>query len=145
MKPMKFRKLSREVAMEMIFSGNRNTSEEESILDEITDLKEEINKEDLDREYIEKLIKISDEKREEIETLIRNNLSKNWTLERISRVDRAILTLAIAEIMAEFEDVDVKVSINEALELTKKFSEEESVKFVNSVLDKVITDMGKKA
>jgi N utilization substance protein B len=60
----------------------------------------------------------------------------NWRLERIAAVDRAILRLAIYEILHEHEIPPV-VSINEAIEMAKMFSTEQSGRFVNGILDKV--------
>ena len=62
--------------------------------------------------------------------------SKNWRLERMSRVDRNILRLATAE-MTSGSDVPVRVVINEAVELAKRFGAEESPAFVNGILDRI--------
>lgn len=61
---------------------------------------------------------------------------KNWELRRIAAVDRNILRLAIYE-MLHRDDIPPVVSINEAVDIAKKFSTEESGKFVNGILDKV--------
>ncbi len=63
-----------------------------------------------------------------------------WDLERIARLDRIILRIGIAE-MLHFPDIPEKVSINEAIEIAKKYSTENSGKFVNGILDSVKTDM----
>ena len=60
---------------------------------------------------------------------------ENWRLERLAAIDRAILRLAIYEMTAS--DTPPKVVLNEAVELAKKFSSEESGAFVNGVLDAV--------
>jgi len=60
---------------------------------------------------------------------------ENWRLERLAAIDRAILRLAIHELNAG--DTPAKVVLNEAVELAKKFSSEESSAFVNGVLDAV--------
>jgi N utilization substance protein B len=60
----------------------------------------------------------------------------NWKLGRVAIVDKNILRLAIAE-MLYMEDVPVKVSIDEAIELAKKYSTEKSGKFVNGILDPI--------
>ncbi|HKW64281.1 MAG TPA: transcription antitermination factor NusB [Candidatus Acidoferrum sp.] len=60
---------------------------------------------------------------------------ENWRLERLSAIDRAILRLAIHEIIST--DTPPKVVLNEAVDLAKKFSSEESGAFVNGVLDSV--------
>ncbi|MAZ47234.1 MAG: transcription antitermination factor NusB [Halobacteriovoraceae bacterium] len=60
---------------------------------------------------------------------------KNWTLERISKVDRTLLILSTSE-LKNF-DTPPKVVINEGIELAKKYGSEESPKFVNAILDKI--------
>lgn len=68
--------------------------------------------------------------------------SRNWRLERMSRVDRNILRLGTTELVA-FRDVPVKVVINEAVELAKRFGTAESSAFVNGVLDRIATAVGR--
>ena len=63
--------------------------------------------------------------------------SENWALERMSRVDRILLRLALTEIEL-FEDVPVNVSIDEAIELSKRFSVEKAPAFINGILDAVV-------
>jgi N utilization substance protein B len=62
------------------------------------------------------------------------NLSDNWKLERMAAIDRIILRMALVELEL-MADVPVKVAINEAIELAKKYSTPESSKFVNGILD----------
>ena len=62
--------------------------------------------------------------------------SHNWRVERMSSVDRNILRLAIYE-MLHRDDIPPVVSINEAVDIAKKFSTQDSGKFVNGILDKV--------
>ena len=61
--------------------------------------------------------------------------AENWRLDRMAAIDRAILRLAIAELRGG--DTPPKVVINEAVELAKKFSSEDSAGFVNGILDAV--------
>lgn len=70
--------------------------------------------------------------------------SKNWRIERMSRVDRNILRLGTAELIG-MRDVPVKVVINEAVELAKRFGTAESSAFVNGVLDRIATAAGRTA
>jgi N utilization substance protein B len=63
-----------------------------------------------------------------------------WDLDRIARLDRIILRIGIAE-MLHFPDIPEKVSINEAIEIAKKYSTENSGKFVNGILDSVKGDI----
>ena len=63
--------------------------------------------------------------------------SENWDLSRMSFVDRNILRLAVYEIRFR-QDIPFKVSINEAIELGKKYGSDQSGKFINGVLDKIV-------
>jgi N utilization substance protein B len=73
--------------------------------------------------------------REEIDALIRK-FTLNWELHRIAAVDRNVLRLAIYE-MLHRDDIPPVVSINEAVDIAKKFSTPESGRFVNGILDKI--------
>ena len=76
------------------------------------------------------------DKLEEIDNIISNNL-KDWKLERLSKMDRQILRISAYEIL--YSDIPYKVSINEAVELSKKYSEkDESYKFINGVLKGIV-------
>ena len=75
------------------------------------------------------------EHHEDIDKLIDDNL-ENWTFARIAKADLAILRTALAE-MLYVDSIPVSVSINEAVELAKKYGDDRSYKFVNSVLGKI--------
>ena len=85
--------------------------------------------------FLRQLVMGVTEHQEEIDALLRANLEK-WRLERVANVDRAILRMATYE-MKYVEDVPVKVSLDEAVELAKKFGDTKSGSFVNGVLSKV--------
>jgi N utilization substance protein B len=74
----------------------------------------------------------------EIDPLIRRH-SENWRLERMSRVDRAILRLAVFE-LRYCRDIPPRVAINEAIELGKLFGTEESGAFINGILDSILAE-----
>ena len=69
--------------------------------------------------------------------------SKNWRLERMSRVDRNLLRLGTWELLYR-SDVPRAVILDEAVELAKSFGTDESSGFVNGVLDRIATDIGRK-
>lgn len=73
--------------------------------------------------------------KEEVDSILSNNL-ENWTIDRIGNIDKAILRLAIYEMKYE-TSIPVNVSINEAIELAKIYGDDDSGKFINSVLSKV--------
>ena len=66
--------------------------------------------------------------------------AQNWQLKRMSMVDRNVMRMAAYELIYE-PDIPAKVSINEAINLAKKYSDEESGKFVNGILDKIKRDI----
>lgn len=75
----------------------------------------------------------------EIDRLIQGH-TKNWRLSRMAAVDRNVLRLAVFELLSDVKTPDTVV-INEALEIAKKFSTNESAQFVNGVLDSIKNDL----
>ncbi|MBR0308758.1 MAG: transcription antitermination factor NusB [Mogibacterium sp.] len=76
---------------------------------------------------------------EEIDRIISQNLDK-WTIDRIAKTDLAILRTAVAE-MFYVDSIPVSVSINEAVNLARKYGDERSYAFINSVLGKISRSM----
>jgi N utilization substance protein B len=93
------------------------------------------------QDFARGLVHAAVERAKEIDDLIAS-ASKNWRIERMSRVDRNILRLGACELIA-FRDVPVKVVINEAVELAKRFGTAESSAFVNGVLDRIASAAGR--
>ena len=87
------------------------------------------------RLFADPLIKGVIEHRDAIDEKIKSH-ARNWDFHRIAAVDRNIMRLAIYE-MLHRQDIPPVVSINEAVDIAKKFSTEDSGKFVNGILDKV--------
>ena len=87
------------------------------------------------RTFADPLIRGALQFRDETDECIKKH-AKNWQLHRIAAVDRNILRLAIYEMMHR-DDIPPVVSINEAVDIAKKFSTHDSGKFVNGILDKV--------
>ncbi|MDR1511191.1 MAG: transcription antitermination factor NusB [Endomicrobium sp.] len=73
--------------------------------------------------------------KEKIDSFI-NQYAKNWELDRMPAVDRNIIRLAIYEIMVD-KDTPISVIIDEAIEISKKYSTKDSGKFINGILDKL--------
>jgi transcription antitermination protein NusB len=72
----------------------------------------------------------------EIDSLIRAQVA-NWEFDRIALIDKLLLRMTITELLY-FEDIPPKVSINESIEIAKRFSTEKSGKFINGILDAVL-------
>lgn len=87
-------------------------------------------------EYITSVYEGIEKNKEEILDLISKNLKRDWTIDRISKVNLAILKIAIYEI--KFNELPFKVVINEAVELAKKYGDEAAPLFVNGVLASIV-------
>jgi N utilization substance protein B len=85
--------------------------------------------------FADELVRGVQSERPQIDAIIQTS-STHWKLDRMARVDRNILRLAVYEILRR-ADVPVRVTLNEAVELGKKFGSEESSAFVNGVLDRI--------
>lgn len=133
------RKIARELAFKVIFSVDFQHENEdvEKLIMNLEDETKEITQED--KEYINDIVQGVIAKKEEIDEKIRKYL-KGWTMDRISKTDLAILRLAIYEITYR-EDIPYKVSVNEAVELAKTFSDSTSSSFINGVLAGVVTEL----
>ena len=88
------------------------------------------------KRYVEQIFKVYKEHNEEIDEIIKNN-AIGWDINRLFKIDKDILRIAIAELVY-IKDAPVKVIIDEALELAKKYSTDESPSFINGILAKVV-------
>ncbi len=127
------RKSAREAAFKAIFEIPFHSGETpEEIIDFcIVNQKEDLNS-DSDKMYFKAVTSKCFENLEQIDEKISSHL-KDWTIERISKINLSILRLAFCEIIY-MEDIPYQVSINEAVEVAKKFGDDDSPSFVNAVL-----------
>ena len=135
------RKKSREVAMKIIFEGTFNTRPIEEVMEEADFFYGDLETNTLDMTFIKKIVTGINENLEAINGIIEEN-SDNWKLNRISKINLAILRLAIYE-MVFSEDTPEPVAINEAVELSKHYSDDKSVSFINAVLDRIYKSKAK--
>jgi N utilization substance protein B len=94
-----------------------------------------------EREFANALVLGYGRVREAIDETIRG-VSKHWRLERMSRVDRNVIRLGAFELL-HMAEIPRRVTLNEAVELAKRFGNEESASFVNGVLDRIADDAKK--
>lgn len=92
--------------------------------------------ENMDSEYLNKTISDMIDHLEEIDNHIKEN-SKDWKITRIAKVDLAVLRVALSEILFN-TSIPNSVSINEAVEISKKYSSDDSHKFINGILGTVV-------
>ena len=90
--------------------------------------------------YIEKAYFAVCEHREDIDRMIGAH-AKGWKTSRLSKLSRSVLRLAVYEMMYESETIPYTVSINEAVELTKKYDEDKARAFINGVLNSVKNEL----
>jgi N utilization substance protein B len=129
------RRQARECALEVLYRLDLVGDESENTIAEILLRK---NPSEEAETYLRRLIDAAQGNQQEIDTTLRKHLTR-WRLERLTVLDRAILRLAAAEIIY-FDDVPPKVSINEAVDIAKKYGDDEAGKFVNGVLDSVFQE-----
>jgi len=127
---MKNRSELREIIMKVIYQTYilENTKNEYNLNDLI---KEQI---EVENEFVNSCVEGIIKNQKEINKLA-NKYMNNWTINRLNKVDKAILSLAIYELM--YTDTPSVVAINEAIELSKKYSEEAVTKMINGILDKI--------
>lgn len=126
------RRLAREAAMCLLYEREINKDAGDETLEEMKDVLQTEKILEKHGAYIEQVLKTAEEKRREIDARIAK-YSRSWKIERLSKVDLSILRLAVAEIYY-MQDIPVKVTINEAVEMAKKYSLDKSPKFINGVL-----------
>jgi N utilization substance protein B len=90
-------------------------------------------------EFAKKLFRTTIATTDEADTVIAKH-AENWEVHRINPVDRCLLRMATAELL-EFEEIPPKVSIDEAIDIAKKYSTPRSGNFINGVLDSILMDL----
>lgn len=125
------RKEARETAMCLLFEQDFRTEETAAEIFEISVENREIE----DDEYLRRVFFGVNDNIAAIDEIIGRN-SKGWKTERMSHVSRAIQRIAVYEMMFE-KDIPAPVSINEAVELSKKYDDEKAKRFINGVLNSV--------
>ncbi|MFD1885173.1 transcription antitermination factor NusB [Paenibacillus wenxiniae] len=142
------RRLAREITVQSLYQMEMNEVQAEEAVEMLleeaaaeNEAEVEVRNEAQLKTYVLDVVGGVNSNREAIDGLLVDYL-QNWQVSRLSRVDRQILRLAVYE-MIFTEDVPAKVAVNEAIELSKHFGTDESGKFVNGVLGKMIQDLDK--
>jgi len=138
---MRKRTLARECALQVLYQLDITNDRPENALENFWSNRKDEEIDATLKEFSSELVKGVAENLEEIDKKI-VKYATNWQLKRMAVVDRNIMRLGCFELLYR-EDIPPKVSINEAVELAKKFSGIESGKFVNAILDKVKLEKNK--
>jgi len=132
---MRKRTLAREFALQVLYQTDITGDSYDAALSNFWQSHSEENIEGQIKEFARELVKGVTDNLELIDAKIAEHAA-NWQLKRMAVVDRNILRIGCFELMFR-DDIPFKVSINEAVELAKKYSSQEASKFVNGVLDKI--------
>lgn len=137
------RRRSREYALQFLYRTEFVPRDPHPLNDDLKIFWETAEEADLDiRAFAEDLIQGAVSKKAEIDALIQTAAEK-WALLRMAAVDRNILRLATYEILYR-KDIPAAVTIDEALEIAKKYSTAESASFINGILDRIAKDFASK-
>lgn len=130
---------ARILTLKIIFAGqNNNDLDEEMLINNILD--GDIFSEE-DHVYFMKIISDIKNKQDLIKSYIEQNLNASWQLDRLAKIDLAILYMGTYEMF--FTDTPHEIVINESLELSKEFADDTSKKFINGTLSSIYNNANK--
>ena len=147
------RRAARETAVLILYARQQTGSPMGEVIERVRDLQQRVDlginpgdsigaagtQNSVHEQFLKDLVLTTVRDSDEIDRIIAEKARK-WDFERLAMLDRIILRIAIAE-MLHFTDIPSKVSINEALEIAKKYSTDKSSKFINGILDAVKQDL----
>lgn len=136
---MQNRRAAREAALKSLYAvevGKNSTQQVTNVI-----IKPSLKNDRDAVKFAEKLLLVTVDNAEEHDAIIDLHI-RNWEVNRLAMIDKLILRMALSELLF-FKEVPTKVSINEAIELAKKYSTRKSGNFVNGILDAVLTYLKK--
>ncbi|KJR48630.1 Transcription termination protein NusB [Desulfosporosinus sp. I2] len=134
------RRLARETALQVLFQRDL-TKEPLSSAQEVQRWAEEFEVPEPSRAFAQQLVDGTLEHLPEIDQKIAS-FAQDWSIDRMAKVDRNVMRLATYEVLF-CSDIPGRVTLNEAIELAKRFGGEESAKFVNGILDRIVDSVTK--
>jgi N utilization substance protein B len=126
------RRRARELAVQILYQMEANPLDAAEALESFW---QDVSAPGQVREFAARIVQGVHQYREEIDRCI-GTYSEHWRLERIDRVDRNVLRMGVFELLY-CDDIPVKVALNEAIDIGKKFGTEESGAFINGILDRI--------
>lgn len=133
------RRRSREFALQVLYQLEIT---KQGALQAMVQLRENFSPEEGEDEFAKRIVLGVTEHRQEIDRLIEER-SENWRLNRMTIIDRNILRIAIFELLY-CDDIPPKVTLNEAIDLGKRYGSEESGSFINGILDRIQNEVIRK-
>lgn len=133
------RRKSREFALQVLYQLNIT---KQDVIQVLTQFHENFLRDGEGDEFLKRLVLGVLEHCKELDRLI-EEYSENWRLDRIDMIDRNILRMALFELL-HCEEIPPKVTINEAIDLGKRYGSEDSGSFINGILDRIQNDVVRK-
>ena len=130
---MRKRTKAREYALQILYAVDITKDDPQDCIERFWEGNDEASSEV--RKFAADLVLGVSDKKSEIDNMI-SKYTTNWQLDRMAVIDRNVLRFAVFELLF-IKDIPPKVSINEAIDIAKKFGGSDSGKFVNGVLDKI--------
>lgn len=132
--PKNSRREARETVLKALYAYEMTQEGIKQILDDVCD-----NFTEPATQFIHAVVQQTIAHQMEMDVLIKAR-AQNWEFERIALIDRILMRMALCEILF-FEDIPPKVSINEMIEISKRYSTDKSSKFINGILDTIYEDL----
>ena len=133
------RRSSRELALKFLYQSELNAG---NIDEQMRFFLERSSSQDEVEAFMMELVKSTLKQIKEIDEII-HKVSDNWVLDRMTVIDRNILRMGTCELLFSFS-TPPKVAINEAVDIAKKYGNEDSPEFINGILDKIYKEIGQK-
>ncbi len=127
----------RETVLQSIYAFRQSGDTAQHIVDSV--MKEQVGKEKEVRRFAEKLFFKTLENEKTFNEIIESHI-QNWDINRLAMIDLIVLRMALCEFLY-FEEIPTKVTINEAIEIVKKYSTAKSGRFVNGILDASLLEL----
>jgi N utilization substance protein B len=137
---VKERSRARGWALQALYAWESRGGGEESLVPALEDLAENLRISPRNKLYAEVLVRLVAQNRARIDRVVETHLT-NWSLNRLSVIDRNLLRLGVAELLF-VDDVPPRVTLREMIQLAERYSTHESPRFVNGVLDAVMRETG---
>jgi len=134
------RRTVREVTLQALYAQKLSKEPLGQIIDTV--VKDRLKENKDAKRFCEQLLFRTLENSEELDEIISSHI-KNWNINRLAIIDYMVLKLALCEFL-HFEDIPIKVTINEAIEIVKRYSTAKSSQFVNGILDAALEELKEK-
>ena len=131
------RRLVRETVLQSIYAHQQSGDTLQHIADTI--IKESVGGDKESRRFAERLFFLTIEHKDQFDEIIIKHI-QNWEIKRLAMIDRMVLYMALCEFLY-FDEIPTKVTINEAIEIAKKYSTANSGRFVNGILDSSLEEL----